>query len=98
MQEKVSKLKDQIKEVETTYYSTCSYFMIGPNDDRRKKLTAPRADNKTPSQLFFQFFIDFIDKVEEQLKKKDKPLKKTASGMQKTVGMGMMGMLAVPKK
>ena len=75
------------------YYSTCDYFMINEQDDRRKKLTAPRPDKKTPSQLFFEFIIGFIDKVEEQMKVK--PKKKVAPKVQ---GVSMMAMLAGGKK
>ena len=65
MENKVNSLDHEAKEVEKLYYSTCDYFMIPESDEKRMKLDAPRPDKKTPSQMFFEYFIGFIDKVEE---------------------------------
>lgn len=44
--------------------------MIDKNDEKRKATERP--DKKSPSRLFFEFFTEFFDSVETNMKTKPK--------------------------
>ena len=70
--------------------NTCDYFMISKNDEKRK--LAERDDKKSPSCLFFEFFTEFIDKVDMAIKAKPKKKMNTA------VGGGIAAMMQAANK
>jgi preprotein translocase subunit SecE len=75
----LKKVEDQVSEIEKKFVDTADYYMLGKNDDLRKK-----------SDKFFKFFTEFFDDIQKCLPKEEKKSKAKAGAAAKRAGHAAM--------
>ena len=75
----LERIEKQLGELDKKFSETCDFYMLGKNDDLRKK-----------SDKFFKFFCEFFDDIAKNMPKEEKKSKSKMAGAAKKAGHAAM--------